>query len=126
MRLKGLLAVTQMIGGKVVSVGKIIAMHLIEFVKTHPNLAVGVAIGAALSSLITAIPFFGPLLAPITLPLGIVVGAIAGHRIDKAHGARMESDVGLISVTQDIIEIARDFFTMIIATFLAVAEDIAQ
>lgn len=126
MRLKALLAVTKEIGGKVVSVGKIIAIHLIEFVKTHPNLAVGVAIGAALSSLITSIPFLGPLLAPITLPLGILVGAIAGHRVDKAQGAHMQCDVGMSSITQDLIEIAQDFFAMVIATFLAIFEDIER
>ncbi|MCL1825939.1 MAG: hypothetical protein FWG26_08400 [Betaproteobacteria bacterium] len=42
-----------------VSIGKIIVIKLIEFVKTHPNMAVGAALGAVISLLVSSIPVWG-------------------------------------------------------------------
>lgn len=125
-RLKELLEIVKPIGDKVISVGKIIALKLIEFVEKHPNLATGVALGAAVSSLISSIPFLGPILAPIALPLGITVGAIAGHRIDKAQGGTMNGNLGLLEIAQDVIEIARAFFQLFIDTLMAISTEFNQ
>lgn len=122
-RLKDLIDVTTRIGDKIVSLGRVIAIKLIEFIKQHPNLAVGMALGAVISSLIAAIPFLGPILAPIAIPLGITVGAIAGHRMDKAAVGKMNSEVGVIQLTQDVIEIAREFFKLFIETLLALSSE---
>lgn len=125
-RLKDLLEVVKPIGERVVNIGKIIVMKLIEFVEKHPNIATGVALGAAVSSLVASIPFLGPILAPIALPLSITVGAIAGHRIDKAQGGKMDDGLGVFDIAQDIIAIARAFFQLFIDTFTAIAADFTQ
>lgn len=125
-RLKELMSVTRKVGEKVISIGKIIALRLIDFIKAHQHLAVGVALGAAAASLAASIPGIGALLAPILLPLGIVVGAVAGHRVDKAAaGGREINGTGIIGVAQDLIEIARKFFHLLIDTFRAVSADLA-
>lgn len=125
-RLKELLELVKPIGAKMVSLGKVIVFKLIEFIEKHPNLATGIALGAAVSSLIASIPFLGPILAPIALPLGIAVGAIAGHRVDKAQGGKMNGDVGLIEIAQDVIEIARAFFQLFIDTLMAISAEFIQ
>ena len=122
-RMKELVNLTAKIGEKTVKLGKIILAKIIEFIKRHQNLAVGMALGAAISSLVSAIPFFGPFLVPIALPLGIMVGAIAGHRTDQANGSRISGDTSLVAVAQDIIEIARDFFESFVDIIHAVADE---
>lgn len=120
-RLEALIDTTRKIGGRTINIGKIIVLKLIEFVKQHRNLAIGVAIGAAVSTLVGAIPLLGPLLAPVALVLGISVGAIAGHRLDKG----IRSDDGIISITQDVIEIAKAFFALLISIFNAVSDELS-
>ena len=124
-RLKELMSVTRTIGEKVMSIGKIIVLRLIDFIKDHQNLAVGVALGAAAASLAASIPAIGPLLAPILLPLGVMVGAVAGHGLDKtAATGQPINGAGIMGVTQDLIEIARQFFHLIIDMFTAVSDDL--
>lgn len=124
LRLKELVSFTKQIGGKLISLGKVIVIKLIEFVKQHPNLAAGVALGGIFSSLIASIPFLGPVLAPIALPLGITVGAIAGHRMDMAENGRGNSKINVVEITQEVIEIARAFFQLFIDTILALTDEI--
>jgi hypothetical protein len=119
-RLEALAGVTRKVGGKLIAIGKIIILKLIEFVQQHPNLATGMALGAALSVLITGIPVLGPVLAPVALALGVVVGGIAGHGVDKG----MTSPVEVIAIAQGIIEIARDFFAWLISLFSAIANEL--
>jgi len=125
-RLKDLINVTKQIAGKTISLGKVIVIKLIEFVKLHPNMAVGIALGAMLSALITSIPFLGPLLAPVTVPLGIAVGAIVGHRLDLAVGGRMNGSIGIVEITQDVIEIARSFIQLFIDTVVALSNEFQE
>lgn len=125
-RLKALLEIVKPIGGKMINIGKIIALKLIEFIELHPYLATGIALGAAISLLITSIPILGPILAPIALPLGIAVGAIAGHRMDKAQDENMNRDVGTFSITEEVIEIARSFFQLFINTLTAISAALTQ
>ncbi len=125
-RLKGLLEIVKPIGDKMVSIGKIIVLKLIEFIEQNPHLATGIALGAAVSSLIASVPFLGPILAPIALPLGITVGAIAGHRVDKAQVGKINGDLGPITIAQDVIEIARAFFQLVIDTLTAISADFSQ
>ncbi|MDR3299438.1 MAG: hypothetical protein LBU43_05430 [Candidatus Accumulibacter sp.] len=119
-RLEALAEVSRKIGGKVVAIGKIIVLKLLEFVRQNSGLAIGVALGAALSVLIAGIPFLGPLLAPVALAFGVTVGAIAGHRVDK--GAT--GPVGIIGIAQEIIEIAQAFFALPIAIFHALSDEL--
>ena len=112
-RLHELATYTKKSGNKVLAVGKIILIKIIEFVKEHPNLAMGVALGAAVGLLVNSIPVLGAVLAPLATALGITLGAIAGHRLDKGK----EVNDGIIGVTQDIIEITRAFFQLLIDVF---------
>lgn len=123
MSLKNLIENTKEIAGRVISIGKIILMKILEFIKAHPNLAVGVAIGAAIGALVLLIPipFVGGLLAPITIALGASLGAIAGNRIDKReNGQPVNTEVGFTALIQDAIEIAKAFFKLLIDIINAV------
>ncbi|MBW4421695.1 MAG: hypothetical protein KME13_21145 [Myxacorys californica WJT36-NPBG1] len=121
-RLHQILTYTKKAAGKVFSVGKIVLLKIIEFVKAHPFLVagagIGAVVGAGIASLITSIPFLGQLLAPVAAILGITitaVGAVVGHRLDQ----RFQG------VGEDIVEIARYFFAFLGDVFGAVFPDIA-
>lgn len=122
-RLGNLINHTKRVAGKVISLGKIILIKLIEFVRAHPNMMVGIALGAMIASLITSIPFLGPMLAPIVVPLGITIGAIAGHRVDVAASAKRSESMSVTGITQEVIEIARSFFQLFIDTILALTNE---
>ncbi|MBE9188059.1 DUF2273 domain-containing protein [Microcoleus sp. LEGE 07076] len=119
-RLHELASYTKKAGNKVLAVGKIVLIQIIEFVKAHPNLATGIALGAAVGLLASSVPFIGPVLAPLAAVLGITVGAIAGHRLDQGY---RQVD-GIVGVTQDFIQIARLFFQLLIDVFNAVFRNV--
>lgn len=105
--LHSLILKVQQIAGKVIQIGKIILIKLLEFIEDHLFLSIGTGIGAllgaALASLITAVPFIGPFLTPIAQALGLTitaVGAIAGHNLDKI----------LPSVGKSLVDVAKEFF----------------
>jgi len=123
MRLKELGAVTKEIGGKLVSLGKIILIKLLDFIEKHPNLAAGIALGAAISLLTAAIPILGPILAPMVAVAGITVFAIAGHHLDKKDGQQTQQIPEAVELAQDAVEIARIFFRFFIDTIQAIAGD---
>lgn len=113
-RLHELVTYTKKVAGKVFAVGKIVLFKILEFVKAHPFLVVGVGIGgvvgAAIVGLITSIPFLGQILAPLATALGIVItltGAVVGHNLDKRFRG----------VGEDIVEIAQHFFAFLIDVF---------
>ena len=113
LRLHELATYTKKAANKVLLIGKILLIKIIEFVKAHPNLAIGVAVGVAVEILANSIPFVGPLLAPLATALGIPIGAIAGHRLDRGK----EMSDGIIGIVQEIIEIAKAFFQLMIDVF---------
>lgn len=109
-RLHEIIQMTKRVGTKVIEVGKIVLIKIIEFVKAHPFLVmgagIGAAVGAAVTSLIISIPILGQILAPVATALGIVitvVGAVIGHNFDKKFKG----------VGQDIFEIAKSFFDLL-------------
>jgi len=122
-RLHELASYTKKSGNKVLAVGKIILIKIIEFIKTHPNLVMGVALGAAVGLLVNSVPVIGSVLAPLATVLGITIGAIAGHRLDKRFQGK-EVSGGIIGVAQDIIEIAREFFKLFIDVFNAIFRNV--
>jgi hypothetical protein len=115
-RLKGIAEVTARVGKRVINVGKMILMKIIEFVKAHPNMAIGIAIGGAIGAMVNMIPWIGPLLAPIAALIGVTIGALAGHRLDKAATGQPQNS-GLVAIGQDVIEIASAFFKLLIDIF---------
>lgn len=123
-RLHELVTYTKKVGSKVFAVGKIVLLKIIEFVKAHPYLVIGVGIGmtvgAAVSFLVSSIPFIGSLLAPLamtlTTTLGVVVFGVAGHRIDKRTKGK-EVHNGIIGFAEDITEIVAAFFQLLTDVF---------
>ena len=117
-RLKNLVDTVKEVGNKTISIGKIILLKIIEFVKAHPNLAIGIAVGAAIGALVIMVPFLGTYLAPTAILLGISIGAIAGHPLDKIEkGQSVNTEANLIAIGQDVIEIAKEFFKLLIDIF---------
>ncbi len=115
-RLHELATYTKKAGNQVIHVGKIILIKIIEFVKAHPHLALGVAMGAAVGYLVNSIPFVGQILAPLATALGIVIFGIAGHRLDKrSQGKEVQS--GILGVAEDVIEIAAAFLKLVADVF---------
>ena len=118
-RIQSLVDQTAVVAGKVYSIGKIVVIKIIEFVKAHPNMAIGMAVGASVGALTSMIPFLGPYLAPIAIAIGATVGAVAGHRSDKMDKG-ITVNTGVIAVAQDLLEIAKEFFKLLIDIFNAV------
>jgi hypothetical protein len=116
-RLEALAEISGKISGKAIAVGKIIVLKQLEFIRQHPYMAVGMALGATVSVLSNAIPLLGSLLAPVALVLGVAIGGIAGHWLDE--GMR-DTSANPIIIAQDVLEIAKDFFALLIALFGAV------
>jgi ElaB/YqjD/DUF883 family membrane-anchored ribosome-binding protein len=122
-RLKDLIDVTAKVADRVINVGKIILIKIIEFVKAHPNLATGIAVGAAIGALVSMIPFLGVYLAPIATAIAVTIGAIAGYRLDKIeHGQTANKADDLVTIGQDVIEIAKVFFKLLIDIFNTIFE----
>ena len=114
-RLKALIDATAEIGGRTINIGRLIIVKLMDFIKMHKNLAIGIAIGAAIAVLVSSIPFLGPFLAPIAAAIGITFGALAGHRIDMGSSGKMPYPVNdPIAIAQDVIEIAKAFLKLFI------------
>lgn len=116
-RLHELATYTKKAGSKVLAVGKIVLIKIIEFIKAHPFLVIGAGIGAivgaAVAGLITSVPILGQLLAPLAMALGITItaiGAVVGHRVDKC----------LPGVGEDIIERVQNFFKLLVDVFNSV------
>ena len=115
LRLKDLVNFTMDFGGRLVCIGKIVMIKIVDFAKAHPNLAAGIAVGAAVGVLSSLVPLLGPYLWPIVSLLGVSVGAIAGHRMDKRTTVQERNEESnLIAITQDVIEIAREFLQVLI------------
>jgi len=117
---------TEKVGNKVISVGKIILIKIIEFIKAHPYLSIGIALGAVVGLLVNTIPFFGQFLAPLATVLGITLGAIAGHRLDKRRQGKELFNIGVIGVTEEIVEIAKEFFQLLIEVFSLVFQEVTS
>jgi hypothetical protein len=111
LRLQDLWEKREEVAGRVVYVGRVALAEIVRFIDENKNLAVGVALGAAVASLVAFIPVLGP----IALALGIAIGGIAGMNIDKGKTPTNP----LVAVGQDVIELARKFFELLISIFRA-------
>jgi hypothetical protein len=118
-RLEDLFEATNVIGEKIVYTGKIIIMEIIRFFEANPHLAIGAALGAAVGAMVGLVPWIGPLLAPTAAAIGIVIGGVAGARIDRGQ----KPEEGVIGVAQDLIILAKKFFELFAAIFLALKAD---
>lgn len=116
------------IGEQSINIGNIILMKLWDFIKENPNLAVGFAIGLGLATLvgmlINLIPWIGAWLSGIITPIiaivTIPIGTLKGHRLDKVAKGEPVSD----SILEDLITIAKKFWTLIVDIFTAVKDEL--
>lgn len=94
---------TKTLGGRVISLGKIILFKIIQFIEAHPAAAIGIAFGGAIGALVSMVPFIGPLLAPVAAAIGMIgLGAI-GATIDYNEKSPFRA----------MILLAKDFFATI-------------
>ena len=119
-RLHDLILKVQQAAGKVIHIGKIILIKLLEFVEEHfflvAGAGIGAVLGAALAGLITSIPIVGQLLAPIATALGLTVtalGAIAGNELDKA----------VPNFGKSLVDTAKEFFKLFAGILNAIFDD---
>jgi len=122
MRLHQLISTTIKVGKKIISIGKVVLMRIIEFVKAHPFLIASVGasgvVASAIYSLIVSIPFLGSFLEPLARALGIgivLTGAVIGHTLDKK----------FTGIGQNIVEIASEFFKLLSDVLNAVSNEVA-
>lgn len=104
-RLEELWDKTRVVGGRIVSFGKILFAKILEFVRAHPNTAIGMCLGAAIGALVSFVPLIGPLLAPLATAIGAAYGFMVGSRLDNPHAA---------SPFEGLVLAARDFFAVLI------------
>ncbi|PSN15837.1 hypothetical protein C7293_05510 [filamentous cyanobacterium CCT1] len=119
-RLHDLLLKVQQVAGRVIHIGKIILIKLLEFVEEHfflvAGAGIGAVLGAALAGLITSTPFVGQFLAPIAAALGLTVtalGAIAGNELDKV----------IPNFGKSLIDAAKEFFKLFASILTAIFGD---
>lgn len=66
---------TLMIGGKLISFGRILLAKLKEFMTKNPNMAIGTIIGALFGLFLSAVPLIGSILFIISTAAGWSIGA---------------------------------------------------
>ena len=108
--------ITKNVSGQVIKIGKIIIMKIIEFIKTNPNLSIGIALGAiagALASIfISWIPFVGNVLTAISIGAGMFIGAVSGYRLDLIAKGEVIVDTSIFGVFGDAMQIAKKFINL--------------
>lgn len=112
-RLSELWQVTKVLGGEVISIGKIIVKAIFDFLAANPKLTIGIAIGAAISLFVSSIPFIGPILAPFATTLSMMYGGGVGAAMQNGDFSMSPFSAG--------IELAHKFFEAIVAIFNAIA-----
>lgn len=120
-RLHELVSHTIKIGKKIIAIGKVLLVKIVEFVKTHPFLVAGAGIGAVVSAVIynwiISIPWLGHFLEPVARALGIGIvfaGAVVGHGLDKQFKG----------VAQNIVEVANEFFKLLADVLNALSHEV--
>jgi hypothetical protein len=103
-RMKDLWDKTEQVGEEVIAIGKIIVLKIIDFLKQHPKLAASLAIGAAVYVLSNGVPLIGPFLAPLLATLTTVGVYATSTTLDET------------------IQMAKDFFSMLVGIFNAIAD----
>ena len=117
--LHDLILKVERVGRKVIAIGKIILMKLLEFLEKNLGLVAGIGIGALLSSalvtLMGSVPIFGALLLPIAKAMGIVItatGAVFGKKVDT-----IVPDLG-----KTLLDIAKGFFQLLVDIFKSMVQ----
>lgn len=103
-RMEELWDMTKRISGELIAIGKIIVFKIFDFLKVNPKLSAGLAVGMIIYFLSNAIPFIGPIIAPILATVAAI------YTIYK------------ISSLNEMQEIIKDFFKLLVDIFNLVAQ----
>ena len=113
-RLKDIWDATQEIAGEIITIGKIIVIEIINFLKANVKLTIGLALGAAVSSLLLMIPILGPILLPLSTLLASLYGAGVGAAVQKG-------DYSASPLTA-AIALADEFFELFVRIMKAISQ----
>ena len=122
LRLEELWEATKAVGKKIIHIGRIIILEIIRFIEENPNLVIGVALGAAVGALVGAVPYLGPMLAPLSIAIGSAFGGVVGSRVDRDQ----KPGDGIVGISQEAIILARKFFELLVAIFIAIKDDFIE
>ena len=122
LRLEELWENSKVVGKKIVHIGKILVLEIMRFIGENSNLATGLALGAAVGALVSLIPFLGPVLAPLTMTIGAAFGSVVGSRLDRSQNP----EKGAVGIFQEVILIAKKFFELLAAVFIALKDDLSN
>ena len=122
LRLEELWEITKVVGKKIIHTGRIIILEIMRFIEKNPNLAIGVALGAAVGALVGLVPYLGPALSPLSIAIGAAFGGVAGSRLDRGQ----KSGKGVVGISQEVIILAKKFFELFAAIFMALKNDLTN
>ena len=109
------------VGDKIISIGKIILLKIIDFIKENPTMAIGMAIGGCLGFLLSWIPGLGLWLIPIFA----IVGGVCGLQKDEINTRDPKSDVqAIFNLLGDSLEVIKKSLQLIVDIFKAVKMDL--
>ena len=109
------------VGDKIISIGKIILLKIIDFIKENPTMAIGMALGGCLGFLLSGIPVLGPWLIPILA----IVGGVIGLQKEEANTRDPKTDVqAIFNLLGDSFEVIKKSLQLIVDIFNAVKMDL--
>jgi len=109
------------VGEKIISIGKIILLKIIDFIKENQTMAIGMAIGGCLGFLLSGIPVLGPWLIPILA----IVGGVIGLQKEQINTRDPKTDVqAIFNLLGDSFEVIKKSLQLIVDIFKAVKMDL--
>ena len=134
-RLQKLWKATMKVGAKVIQIGRVIIMKLIEFIRENPTMVIGLVIGAFLGtyvemSHVALLPdALIDLLNAISFYALTFIGMISGNMKDNSEKSGTPNDSknmiqGVLALVGDLVGIIKDFLKATIEIILAIKEDI--
>ena len=118
-KMKSLLETTQIIGGKLVYIGRIVCIKLWDFICENPNMALGTLVGAIFGLFLSAVPLIGGILALLSTYLGATIGSY----IDQLQKGGTEVDGTLSKVLVGATNATKEFFKLIREILAALKND---
>ena len=109
------------VGGKIISIGKIILLKIIDFIKENTTMAIGMALGGCLGFLLSGIHVLGPWLIPILA----IVGGVIGLQKEEPNTRDPKTDVqAIFNLLGDSLEVIKKSLQLIVDIFKAVKMDL--
>jgi hypothetical protein len=114
-RLERVWEYTKRVGQRVMHIGRLVLVKIIEFIEAHPQMCIGAALGAAVGALASGLPILGSVLAPVIIVIGSIFGAVVGHDLDREEAGFPARRGGPLRQTiESLAAIAKEFFRLFI------------